>query len=90
MAISRNTKVQRIEVYPPMDAEADNTTNLAHESVMVVYDHVLTGTGADAGLDGSVSTVSKHLYKFVEDGGDATDVSGEDALVQTVCNAIWS
>lgn len=90
MAISKDTKVQRIEVYPPMDAEADNTTNLAHESVMVVYNHVLTGTGADAALDGSVSTVTKHLYKFAEDGGDATDVSGEDALVQAVCGAIWA
>ena len=90
MAISKNTKVQRIEVYPSMDTEADNTTNLAHESVMVVYEHTLTGTGADVALNGSVSIVTKHLYKFVENGGDATDVSGEDALVQTVCNAIWS
>jgi hypothetical protein len=90
MAISRNTKVQRIEVSPPMDAEADNTTNLAHESVMVVYEHVLTGTGVDVALNGGVSTTVKHLYKFVEDGGDATDYSSEDALVQTVCGAIWA
>ena len=90
MAISKNTAVQRIEVYPPVDSEADNTTNAAHESVMVVYNHVLTGTGADSALNGSVSTVTTHLYKFVEDGGDATDVSGEDASVQTVCGAIWA
>ena len=90
MAISKDTKVQRIEVYPPVDAEADNTTNLAHESVMVVYEHTLTGTGADIALNGGVSIVTTHLYKFVEDGGDATDVSGEDALVQAVCGAVWS
>ena len=28
--------------------------------------------------------------EFIEDGGAATDVSGEDVLVQTVCGAIWS
>ena len=90
MAISNLTTVQRIEVYPPVDSSADDTANAKHEVVMVVYNNTLTGTGADAGLDGSVSTTVKHLSKFVEDGGAATSVSGEDALVQTVCGAVWS
>ena len=57
---------------------------------MVVLNNTLTGTGADASLDGSVSTQVKNFTKFVSDGGSATDMSGEDALVQTVATAIWS
>ena len=90
MAISNTTTVQRIEVYPPVDTSAEDTANAKHETLMVVYNNTLTGTGADAGLDGSISTTVKHLSKFVADGGDATDVSSEDALVQSVAGAIWS
>jgi hypothetical protein len=90
MAISSTTRVQRLEVYPASDSSAEDTANAKHETVMVVYENVLAGTGADAHLDGQVSTQVKHLSKFVEDGGDATDVSGEDALVQTICGAIWA
>jgi len=90
MAISNTTTVQRLEVYPPADSSADDTANAKHETIMVVYNNTLTGTGADAGLDGSVSTTVKHLSKFQEDGGDATDVTGEDQLVQDVAGAIWS
>jgi hypothetical protein len=32
----------------------------------------------------------KVFYKFVEDEGADTDVSGEDALVQSICAAAWS
>lgn len=90
MAISSVTTVQRCEVYPISDASAEDTANAKHPSVLVVYNHSLTGTGGDAGVDGTVSTTVKNIFKFVEDGGSATDVSGEDALVQTVCGAIWS
>lgn len=90
MAISNVTTIQRIEIYPLLDSSAADTANAKHPSVMVVYNNTLSGTGADAALDGAVSTVVKHLYKFVEDGGAATSVSGEDALVQTVCGAIWA
>ena len=90
MAISNTTRVQRIEVYPVQDSSAEDTANAKHETVMVVYENVLAGTGGDAHLDGQISTQVKHISKFVEDGGDATDVSGEDALVQTVCGAIWA
>lgn len=90
MAISNLTTVQRVEIYPLMDSDAASTTNAKFPSVMVVYNNTLTGTGGDAGIDGAVSTVIKHLNKFVEDGGDATDLSGEDALVQTICGAIWA
>jgi hypothetical protein len=90
MAISSTKRVQRIEVYPAQDSSAEDTANAKHETVMVVYENVLSGTGGDAHLDGQISTQVKHLRKFVEDGGDATDYSSEDALVQTVCGAIWA
>ena len=88
MAITKVTTVQRIEVYPIADSSADDTANAKHESVMVVYNDTLDDS-ADADLPVTATRV-KHLYKFVEDGGAATDYSSEDALVQAVCGAVWS
>tara|TARA_X000001316_G_C920323_1_gene34505 strand:+ start:1007 stop:1273 length:267 start_codon:yes stop_codon:yes gene_type:complete len=88
MAITKTTTVQRLEIYPLMDSNAADTTNIKHPSVMVVYNDTIDDA-EDADLPVTATRV-KHLYKFVEDGGAATDVSGEDALVQTVCTAIWS
>lgn len=88
MAITKTTTVQRCEVYPLMDSSADDTANAKHPSVMVVYNDVIDDAD-DADLPVTATRV-KHLNKFVEDEGEATDVSGEDALVQTICTAIWS
>ncbi len=88
MAITKTTAVQRIEVYPIADSSAVDSANAKHESVMVVYNDTLDDS-SDADLPITATRV-KHLYKFVEDGGAATDYSGEDALVQTVCGAIWA
>lgn len=90
MAISNTVSVQRIEVYPLADSSADDTANAKHPRLFVVYNNTLSGTGADAGLDGTVNTNTKNFTKFVEDGGAATDMTGEDALVQTVATAVWS
>ena len=88
MAITKTTTVQRIEVYPPADTSAADTANAKHESVMVVYEDTLDdSTDADLPV---VATRVKHLYKYVEDGGSATDYSGEDQLVQDTAGAIWS
>jgi hypothetical protein len=88
MAITKTTTVQRIEVYPPSDSSANDTANAKHETVMVVYNDVLDDE-SDADLPVTATRV-KHLSKYVEDGGAATSYSGEDALVQTVCAAIWA
>ena len=88
MAITKVTTVQRMEVYPAADSSADDTANAKHESVMVVYNDTLDDS-TDADLPVTATRV-KHLYKFVEDGGAATNYSSEDALVQTVCGAIWA
>ena len=88
MAITKTTTVQRCEVYPLMDSTAATTSNAKFSSVMVVYNDAMDDA-EDADLPITATRV-KHLRKFVEDGGDATDVSGEDALVQTICGAIWA
>ena len=88
MAITKVTKVQRIEVYPAMDSSAASTKNDAHERVMVVYEDTLDDSG-DADLPVTATRV-KHLTKLVEEGGAATDYSKEDALVKVVCAAIWA
>ena len=88
MAITNVKTVQRIEVYPPADSSAADTANAKHETIMAVYNHTFDDS-EDASLPVG-TTASKHLFKFVEDGGAATNVSGEDALVQTICAAIWA
>ena len=88
MAITNVKKVQRVEVYPIADSTAADTSNAKHESIMVVYNYTFDDS-EDASLPITTTKVV-HLNKFVSDGGSATDVSGEDALVQAVCGAIWS
>ena len=99
MAITKTTKVQRCEVYPKTDADAETTTNGAWATVMAVYEDMLDDT-EDADLPVTATRV-KHLQKFTvtlgtdADGNPtessaATVISGEDALVQTICTAVWS
>ena len=88
MAITNVRTVQRCEVYPAQDSSAADTANAKHESVLVTYNHTFDDS-EDATLP--ISSIQHvQLYKFVEDGGGATDYSSEDALIQTVCGAIWS
>lgn len=86
MAITKTRSVQRIEVYPGIGDEDDR--------VMVVYENTFDDSEDDE-LPVIQSHV-KHLYKTTTDNSDPenpvvtnTDISGEDALVQTVCNAVW-
>ncbi len=88
MAITNVRTVQRCEVHPLQDSSAADTANAKHPSVMVAYNHTFDDS-EDATLPVTTTKVV-YLYKYVEDGGAATDYSGEDALVQTVCGAIWS
>ncbi len=89
MAITNTTSVQRIEVYPAQDSSAENTTNAGNTTLMVVYVETFDDSG-DAKLPVSTQRVV-HLYRYSdEEAGTATDISGEDALVQTVCGAIWT
>ena len=92
MAINKTVTIERLEVFPPEDTTAENT-NKAHESIHVVSTMTFTGTGqnsSDVDLPTSQSN-SKTLYYYSDEAnGTKTSVVGEDALVQTVANAIWS
>ena len=99
MAITKTTRVQRAEVYSKMDADAETTTSAAWPTVMVVYEDLLDDP-EDSELPVR-ATRTKHLEKFnvthsTDDDGNPTEssaatvVSGEDALVQSICGAIWS
>ena len=88
MAITKVTKVQRMEVYPAFDSTLAATKMDAHESVMVVYEDTLDDSG-DADLPVTATRV-KHITKLVANDGAATDYSSENALVKTVCAAIWA
>lgn len=95
MAITKTTKVQRIEVYPAADSTAADTTNAGNPTVMCVYEETLDDT-TDADLPVTATRV-KHLNRYTitvaDDGTEssaATVVTGEDQLVQDICGAIWS
>lgn len=78
MAITLTRTVQRIETYPVIPAEEGETT---YPTLMVVYNDVF-----DDPDDEQLPVTASKVLHFNE--GD--DVSGEDALVQTIATAIWS
>ena len=87
MAITNTRTVQRIETYPA--PVGDDPT------MMVVYEHTFDDS-TDAALP-VTSTVVKNLQRntvtVADDGTEtstATDVTGENQLVQDICAAIWT
>lgn len=87
MAITNTRAVQRIETYPAIEG--------GDPTLMVVYEHTFDDSTDDA-LP-VTSTVVKHLMRnnvtVAEDGTEtstATDISGEDAMVQAICGAVWT
>jgi hypothetical protein len=82
MAITKTTTVQRVEVYEDtrlMVVYTDlfddpDDDQLPHESNRVVHLSKMTSTTDE---DGTVTET-------------ATDVSGHDALVQTIAAAVWA
>jgi len=89
MAITKTTKVQRCEVYPPMDADAADTTNAGNATVLCVYEDTMDDS-TDADLPITATRV-KTLERYSDESNQtATVVTGEDQLVQDICGAIWS
>ena len=88
MAITKTTTVQNIYIQRAQDSSAADTTNAKHPTVEVIYEEFFDDPD-DSLLPITTSRVV-YLSKYVEDGGSATDYSGEDQLVQDVCGAIWS
>ena len=95
MAITNTRAVQRIETYPAQNSSAEDTTNEGNATLMVVYENTFDDANDDS-LPVTTHT-TKHLLRYsvtvAEDGtqtSTATDVSGEDAMVQAVCGAVWT
>lgn len=89
MAITNTRTVQRIEVYPASDPDATGTVNVANPTLMVVYEHVFDDSTDDE-LPVTTSK-TKYLSRYSdESAGTATDVSGDDQLVQDICGELWS
>ena len=78
MTIKLTRTVQRIETYPAMEAPEGEES---YSTVMVVYNDLFDDPN-DEQLPVTATNVI-HIKK-----GD--DYSKEDALVQTICTAIWS
>ena len=95
MAITKTRKVSRLEVYPAADSSAADTLNAGNPTVAVNYDIVF-----DDSTDNELPAATpqyKHFARYTitvaDDGTEtstATDVTGEDQLVQDICGAIWS
>jgi hypothetical protein len=79
MAISKTRSVSRVEVYPPLDD--------SQPRIMVVYEYSFDDTEDDELPANSTSV--KHL-EATDSEGNATDVTGEDQLVQDIAGAVWS
>ena len=89
MAITQVRTVQRIETYPKSDSSAADTLNDGNPRVMVVYEYTFDDT-SDAALPVTSSKVV-HLVRYSDEANaTATDVTGEDQLVQDICGGIWS
>ena len=86
MAITKTSVLSEVVVTPAIDSSAEDTANDKHP--VIVVSHFDTYT--EDGVEDVARNRQTELKKFVEDGGAATDVSGEDAFVQTIATAIWS
>ena len=86
MAITKTSVLSEVVVTPAMDSSAADTANDKHPVIVVSHFDNYT----EDGVEGVAKHRKTELKKFVEDGGAATDVSGEDAFVQTIATAIWS
>lgn len=95
MAITQVRTVQRIETYPKEDSTAAGTLNAGNPNLMVVYQHTFDDT-SDATLPVTTTKVvhlNRYVVAYADDGTEtstATDVSGEDQLVQDICGALWT
>lgn len=88
MAITKTTTVLQLHVLPAEDSSAEDSNNAKHPRVEVTYQEAFDDP-EDSTLP---ATTTRYVYltKFVENGGAATDYSGEAQLVQDVCGGIWS
>ena len=87
MAITKTKTIQRVSVYPAVDSTAASSTNSGNRTINVSYEFKYTDS-SDSDLPGTTHS-TKTIFRYDADG-EATDISGEDAFVQSVCNLTWS
>ena len=85
MAITNTRTVQRVEVMPVAP----------DPSLMVVYLHTFDDPSDDQLPAVTERTVwlNRYTVTVAEDGTEtstATDITGEDQLVQDICGAVWT
>jgi len=87
MAITKTEVLQRCETYPAQDSTAASSTNEGNPTLMVVMEI----TFDDAG-DAELPAVSNHVTYLsrYDASGDPTVISGQTALVQAICGAVWA
>ena len=87
MAITKTEVLQRCETYPAQDSTAASSTNKGNPTLMVVMTITFDDTG-DAELP-AISNHVTHLSRY-DESGDPTVISGQNALVQAICGAVWA
>ena len=88
MAITKTKTLKKATVYPASDSSAASTT-IAGNPVIYVVEEIVLDDSEDDQLP-LARNIERDIFRYTEDGGYATDISSEDALVQTIAGAIWS
>lgn len=86
MAITKTEVLQRCETYPAQDSSAASSTNEGNPTLMVVMEITFDDV-ADAELP-AISNHVTYLSRY-DENGDPTTISGQTALVQAICGAVW-
>ena len=87
MAITKTEVLQRCETYPVQDSSAASSTNEGNPTLMVVME-ITFDDAADAELP-AISNHVTYLSRY-DENGDPTTISGQTALVQAICGAVWT
>ena len=87
MAITKTEVLQRCETYPAQDSTAASSTNEGNPTLMVVMEITFDDTG-----DAELPAISNHVTNLsrYDASGDPTVISGQNALVQAICGAVWA
>ena len=87
MAITKTEVLQRCETYPAQDSTAASSTNEGNPTLMVVMEITFDDTG-----DAELPAISNHVTRLsrYDASGDPTVISGQNALVQAICGAVWA
>ena len=88
MAITKTKTLKTATVYPASDSSEASTT-IAGNPVIFVVETMTLDDSEDDQLPVS-RDIERDIFRYVEDGGAATDISSEDTLVKAIAGAIWS